>query len=310
MIRIHTFALAAGLAVLSALAPTAEAQAPRGPGGGYGPGSGPGPGGGPGGGDVAAATQAGMAGLGMGAGQGTHLIMILLAPSVQKELTLTEEQKTKVYNLARNSRQRGRGMNRQMGGGAGNIDPQAMMKLRQESDKSIAQILDPTQKERFDQIVLQAEGPLAVARPDIAAKLKLNDAQNEYVQGIMMQIRQEVVMAVQQGAANGQINAGQLRGMGAQLKQNAVQEVGKVINAKQKAAFNKMLGAPFDLKTLESETANSNPDAPGGANTPADTGQAKEAPGGGANAETGDAKAKEATPAARKKGRTKAGTNP
>jgi len=46
------------------------------------------------------------------------------------------------------------------------------MQIREQTDREIAQILEAKQKERFDQIVLQNEGPLAVARPEIAAKLK------------------------------------------------------------------------------------------------------------------------------------------
>ena len=89
----------------------------------------------------------------------------------------------------------------------GNANPQAMMEagkqLRQESDAGLAQILDAKQKERFDQIVLQNEGPLAVARPEIAAKLRLNESQKEYVQGVMMHMRNEFFMSVRQGADDG-----------------------------------------------------------------------------------------------------------
>ena len=306
MIRIRRVALATALTVFSALSTTAEAQGPRGPGPGAGPGGGAGRGG------AAAAVQAGMPALGMGGGQGSNPVSIMLAPSVQKELKLTDEQKTKVYSFALAANQKGRGtMGRSMGFGAGNNDMQALMKLRQESDKGLAQILDATQKERLDQIALQAEGPLAVARPEIAAKLNLNNTQNQYVQGIMMQIRQEMVMAIQQEMANGrQVNPEEVRGLATQLRRGAVQEVSKVINSKQKAAFDKLLGPPFDLKTLESETANANPEAADGANNPADNGQAKEDPGDGPNPEAGAAKAKPGSPAARKKGRTKAGGNP
>ena len=127
--------------------------------------------------------------------------------------------------------------------------------MRQETDAGIAQILDAKQKERFDQIVLQNEGPLAVARPEIAAKLRLNESQKEYVQGVMMQMRNELFMSMRQGVATGQFNPSQMRELTAQLRKEAVKEIGKVIDRKQQKTFNSMLGAPFDLAKLESEAA-------------------------------------------------------
>ena len=237
MLRTHTFAVVTGLVVtFSALAPTLQAQFPGG-------------GGGPGG---------GMMGMAMvGGGQGNPL-MVLLAPSVQKELKLKEDQKAKIYAFVQKANQKNRDL-AQTRMFAGNANPQAMMEaarqLRRENDAGIAQILDQKQKERFDQIVLQSEGPLAVARPEIAAKLRLNESQKEYVQGVMMQMRRELFMSVRQGVATGQFNPSQMRELTAQLRKEAVKEVSKVIDRKQQKNFNSMLGTPFDLAKLESEAA-------------------------------------------------------
>lgn len=163
-------------------------------------------------------------------------------------------------------------------------NPQAatmsMMRLRQETDQAIGKILDTKQKERLNQIVLQAEGPLAVARPEIARQLRLNDTQNEYVQTVMMQMRRQLVFTVRQSAANGQFNPAQMRVVASKLRQSAVQEVSKVIDRKQKVAFNKMLGEPFDLNKLDSETAAVDPSIPPPAESskPADTAQTKDTP--------------------------------
>jgi hypothetical protein len=296
MLRIGTFAAAAGLAVaLSAVAPTSRAQGL--------PGAGGMPGGAP----------RGMFAMG---GQSSP-VMILLAPSVQKELKLTEEQKNKAYALAKTSGQKGRDLAQAMSFGGGNANPQAMMqatwKLRQENDQAIAGILNAKQKERLDQIVLQAEGPLAVARPEIAAKLRLNDNQNEYVQGIMMQMRRELFMAMRQGAAAGQFDPTQARAMATKLREGAVQEISKVIDRKQKAAFNKMLGEPFDVSKIESEAASADPTAtsPADPAKPAGTPEAKDAPAGVDGQEKETTTTKESDrPAPRKKGRPRPGANP
>jgi hypothetical protein len=251
-------------------------------------------------------------GMGMGLGPGqSSPVMILLAPSVQKELKLNEEQKTKVYNFARTASQKHRDLMQQMMFG-GNANPQAMMQaswqIRKENDQAIAQILEPKQKERLDQIVLQHEGPLAVARPEIAAKLKLNETQQEYVQGVLVEMRRELMMSVRQSMAAGQYNPAQARELSAQLRKQAVMDISQVIDAKQKKTFNSMLGAPFDLTKLEAETASAEASVGGTANPakPGEADQAKEAPA------SGTEPAKDAPPSARKKGRARPdpGSNP
>ena len=255
-------------------------------------------------------------GMGLGGGQGGPL-MILLAPSVQKELKLTADQKAKVYTFVQKANQKNRDMfQARMFGGNGN--PQAMMEaakqFRQETDAGVAQILEPKQKERFDQIVLQNEGPLAVARPEIASKLRLNESQKEYVQGVMTNMRTELFMAVRQAQATGQFNPNQVREYTTQLRKEAVKEISKVIDRKQQKTFNSMLGTPFDLAKLEAEAATAeaavappaeaakpaDPTKPADATKPAETRQSKDAPPAGIEPEK--ATAKEPAPSTSEKG--------
>ena len=63
--------------------------------------------------------------MGMGGGQGNSPIMILLAPSVQKELKLNDEQKSKVYTFAKTATQKNREMMQTMAFSGGNANPQA-----------------------------------------------------------------------------------------------------------------------------------------------------------------------------------------
>jgi hypothetical protein len=233
--------------------------------------------------------------------------MILLAPSVQKELKLTDEQKTKVYSFTKTATQKSRELMQTLAFNGGGGNPQAMMEagmqIREQTDREIAQILEAKQKERFDQIVLQNEGPLAVARPEIAAKLKLNQNQQVYVQGVMIEMRRELMMTVRQGVASGQFNATQVRELSTQLRKEAVKEISKVIDRAQQKTFNSMLGTPFDLSKLESETTSAEAAVAGPADPskPGDTPQAKDAP--AAGTEPGKEAAKDSSPPARKKGR-------
>ncbi len=52
-----------------------------------------------------------------------------------------------------------------------------MDSLRKEQEQAISEILEPKQKTRLGEIELQREGIFAVARTDVAKKLKLTSAQ-------------------------------------------------------------------------------------------------------------------------------------
>ncbi len=306
MLRCRTLIVAIGLSLT--LAAAVPARGPRSPGAAAPPGDpnapadGPNaPPGGPGGNMVGA----------MRGGPQSH-VQILMAPAVQKELKLTDAQKTKVYTLSRTAGQKFSDFTRAMMLSGGN-NPQTIMasgfKLRQEIDREVAQILDAKQNERLNQIALQAEGPLAVARPEIASKLNINQTQKEYIQQIMLELQQgqrQMMMMIRQNAMQGQVDPdqfAQMREMTANLRQEAVQQIGKILDKKQKTNFNKMLGEPFDITKLE------NAAAPGAAEPPA---------AGGGDDETNKAAGTNPTPEkeapkdtsrpARKKTRTKTGS--
>jgi hypothetical protein len=302
MLRIRTFAVMTGLALgTTAMTPSVHGQVV--PGGVPGAGGMPGP-------------APGMMGMGMGMGLGGSqggAVMILLAPSVKKELKLTEDQNAKIYNLAKQTGQKSREMMQTMAFSGGNANPQMMMEarrqLQQETDQGIAGILQPKQKERFDQIVLRNEGPLAIAtRPELAAKLRLNESQQEYVQGVVMQMRRDLFMEVRQRSAAGQFNPSQMRELTAQYRKEAVKELGKVIDRKQQKTFDSMLGAPFDLTKLESESAAAEASVGGVTDPtkPADAAQTQDANAPGTATEK--ATTKSASPPTSKKGRSRAGS--
>jgi hypothetical protein len=302
MPRTHTLTAAIALVAtlpltLDTLAPASRAQAPTGPGGGPPPGM------------MGMGMGMGMRMPGMGGGQGGPL-MILLAPSVQKELKLTDDQKSKVNTFVRAESQKYREAMRTMAMsmGGGNANPQMMMetfqKRRQETDQGIAKILDPKQKERLDQIGLRVEGPMAVARPEIAEKLGLKETQKQYIQELVFQMGREMAMTIRQGMATGQLDPSQVPAMTAQFRANAEKEIGQALDAKQKASFNKLLGAPFDVKSLDAETAKAETDLE--SSPTSETPEAKDA----AKAESEKEAGKPAASPARKKGRTtKSGAN-
>ena len=309
MSRVHTFRVAVGLAVaLSGVAEFSRTRAQT-----------------PGRDEGASGQTESLAGLARTMGSGPQApITILMAPAVQRELKLTDAQKHKIFGLSVSATQKQRDQFQSLflgGGGEGGMNPQGMLAardgMRRENDQAIGRILEDKQKERFNQIVLRTEGPLAVARPDIAAKLGLKDTQRQYVQSIMTQMQQNQFLLfarMRQGAAMGQVGPGQvaqIREMMEKVRDGAVQQLSKVIDAKQKAAFNKMLGEPFDLAKLDPEAspkAEVDPEASAdSAPKPSQAPATAEAS--ADDAPTPEKAAKSSTRSARKKARPKAKTS-
>lgn len=83
------------------------------------------------------------------------------------------------------------------GGGFGNMSEQIsqyMAQAKQQNDQMLAGLLSPAQRRRFDEIVLQARGPLVVAEPYMQEVLKLTPNEIQKIAAIMqeLQAKQEV----------------------------------------------------------------------------------------------------------------------
>lgn len=194
---------------------------------------------------------------GPGATGGNNLVVILLAPAVQEELKMTEAQKNKVFEVAREAGRKSRdALQTSMFNSGGN--PRAVlataMQLRAENERAVVQSLNPEQKERAQQIQLRVEGPLAVAQPEIARKIGVSPRQGEEIQGVMVQLfLAQRQLALQNGGGFGPRPLS--RAEAAPLRKAAVKQISSILNAKQKAAFDKLLGEPFDLSKIDPELA-------------------------------------------------------
>ncbi len=116
-----------------------------------------------------------------------------MAAPIQKELGLTEKQKSQLKKLDTTMSQKRQQMftrSRQR-----DTDPEKMRKsmesLRREQEEAISEILEPKQKTRLGEIELQREGIVAVARTDVAKKLKLTSTQTDQIKTIVDQMRQD-----------------------------------------------------------------------------------------------------------------------
>jgi len=116
-----------------------------------------------------------------------------MAPPIQKELGLTEKQKSQLKKLDTTMSQKRRQMftRSRQGGTDREQMGKAMDSLRREQEEAISNILEPKQKTRLGEIDLQREGIFAVARTDVAKKLKLTSTQTDQIKTIVDQMRKD-----------------------------------------------------------------------------------------------------------------------
>ncbi len=220
------------------------------------------PGGAGGGGRFGGGMMGGMMGGGM-MGGGLGLLRI---EQVQEELKLTEEQKTKLQDLADKLREQG---GRGQRGDFQNLSEeerrerfQQMMaegqKRMEEARKSVEEILTADQAKRLKQIEWQQLGPAALLQPEVAEAVGLSGEQKEQLATVAREAG-EKRMQLFQGARGGE--QGDRRQQGQDMRQRfeemrekgeqITQEFNKksmaVLESEQKGKLKELMGTPFEL---------------------------------------------------------------
>jgi Spy/CpxP family protein refolding chaperone len=208
-------------------------------------------------------------------------VLLIGQPAVQAELKLRDAQRDRIRDLNAEFDQKRREVADRLTAAQGALDRDAFLALiaglRRENEEALARVLDKPQRERLAQIGLQLEGPMAVTRPEVAERLNLDDAQWLQVQALKEQYesaREQLYAAVPAerinlgaaarrpaaGARPGAARPGPRPGESAgdrlnrasdELRVRFVRELNKILTRRQKAAFNTMLGAPFDLAKVQ-----------------------------------------------------------
>jgi Spy/CpxP family protein refolding chaperone len=191
------------------------------------------PGGGPGG---RGGRMGGMGGMMMGSS------FFLRQEAVQKELSLTDEQKEKL----KEAMPAGRGP----GGGGANLRDMSeeerakameeRAKQAAEAEKKIADILDDKQEARLKQIRLQVTGARAIImNQDVAKELGITEEQTTKIREAMTALREEM----QGGGGGGP-------GAFAAMAEKGNAKVMEILTDEQKAKYKEMLGEPFDVSQI------------------------------------------------------------
>jgi Spy/CpxP family protein refolding chaperone len=189
--------------------------------------------------------RGGFGGGGFGGGFGLNLSRLVGIEQVQKELKVTDEQKTKLAELRREGRGGG-------GGGGGNFQNMSeeerakffdeMRKQSEERNKKVEAILDADQLKRAKEILLQQQGNGALANPEVAKELALSEDQVAQIKTISEESGKQMRELFRPGA-----DRDEMRKKMEELRKNTDEEYMAVLTEEQKAKFAALKGAKFDL---------------------------------------------------------------
>jgi Spy/CpxP family protein refolding chaperone len=181
----------------------------------------------------------------MGGGAG-----LLANEGVQKELKLTDEQKTKVKDFTDAQREK---MREAFGGGQ--PDPDKIAELRKSSaeasEKFVKDTLTADQQKRFKQVEhqasLQMQGPAALTSDATAKALSLTDDQKEKIKGLADEFRKDRQDLMQDLRGGGDA-AQEARKKMTSLTKEYVAKATDVLTSDQKKQWKDMTGEPFELQ--------------------------------------------------------------
>jgi Spy/CpxP family protein refolding chaperone len=118
-----------------------------------------------------------------GPGMGSMgLLFLLRSEKVQKELQLTDNQKTKLEDADGEFREQMRDLFPSLQDLSDEERRTKMNEFQEKVEKKLGEILEPKQLERLDQIQLQVQGPMALTTPKVSKALEITDEQKEKIQ--------------------------------------------------------------------------------------------------------------------------------
>ncbi len=197
----------------------------------------------------AAFAQGGQGGRGFGRMMGADPTgtFLLQRPDVQKDLNITDDQKTKLQALQEKARSDMTEIRQNANG-----DPQAMrdgmMKYMAQMQKDVAAVLTKDQATRLKEINIQLAGTTAATFPDVQKDLGLSADQIAKIKDLQSK-QQEANMALFQKVRDQEITREEMQ---ASMKKNTDTfnaEVGKILTDDQKAKLKTMGGKEFKQDT-------------------------------------------------------------
>lgn len=175
---------------------------------------------------------------------------LLAMSSVQTELNLTADQKSKISALIPQRGQaggQGGGQRGQAGGqrGQGGGEQGANRTNQADLDKKIAEILDDKQEARLAELVIQRAGNRAVLDEKVASKLAVTGEQKSHLAAL----REKQRAGRQGGGQQGQgADREAARAAREKMEKELDTEIGKILTDKQKVELKALGGKPFKFE--------------------------------------------------------------
>lgn len=226
---------------------------------------------------LVAATQAqppgGRGGFGFG-GMGGGPTGLLRSKTVQDAIKVTEEQKEKLTEWAREFNQRSAEMRKEMMADLQGTPREEMMakfaeisaKVNNEAYKELATVLKEDQVKRLKQIDVQVAGLQAFAMPHVREALKITEEQKEKMQEITMSMGREMRDLMEEYGLGGRGQGGggfpkidpakmqEMQKKQAVITKEAMDKVMAMMTDEQKTTYKELTGEPVDLEKIRSET--------------------------------------------------------
>jgi hypothetical protein len=130
-------------------------------------------------------------------------------------------------------------------------------RLDREAELEIKAALAPNQWQRFEELQLQFNGPLAFLQPEVQARLHLDADQVQAIGNVINKARQEMMQALPFGGPGPQREKGALSVIQAKRQEastkfraSASKEISEILTKAQRVDYEKMLGKPYDKKAF------------------------------------------------------------
>ena len=183
-------------------------------------------------------------GQGAGGGSGsTNPAMLLRRDDVRGDLQITDDQKSKLYDLEQGLRQRFTEAMRTAGEDA-ETRRKAFENIGKKIVEEVNQILTAGQRTRLREIAIQVNGFSAASQPDVQKDLGLTEAQKAKIADLMSRMQKATRDAWQK------VQAGEIQYTDVQevMKKNQKilnDEIGKILTQPQKDKFKTLAGKTF-----------------------------------------------------------------
>jgi hypothetical protein len=194
-------------------------------------------------------------GQGFGGGMGGQggLVQLLMAPPVQEELALSDEQIGEIEPIGEQLRSDMMSRMQEMRGQFADLSPeerrerfeQMSRDLNAKAKDGLKEILKEEQLARLEQIHIQQQGVQAFADPIVLEALKLTEDQKAEVDGILESYRTES-RELMESARDADDRAG-LMGKFVELRRGSMEKAMGVMTDDQRAAWEGLTGEPFQM---------------------------------------------------------------